>query len=112
LSGIEIVPGLTTLTLAVVSVTNGRALARMVVAPRAAAVTGIEIFDAFPGKMTVAGTVATPELSELRLTVKPPTGAGADRFNARFCVVIPGIVRLTGKKIAVAVTCTFALPPA
>ena len=57
-------------------------------------------------KVTVAGTVAAPVLLELRFIVKPPAGAGADKFNVRFWVAIPVIVRLVGEKLAVAVTCT------
>jgi hypothetical protein len=34
--------------------------------------------------VTVAGTVATLVLLELKFIVKPPAGAGEDRFNVRF----------------------------
>jgi hypothetical protein len=65
----------------------------------------------FAPKLTVAGAVATPGLLELRLIVRPPVGAGADRMSVRFCVVVPLIVRLPGEKLIVVlvppvVTCT------
>ena len=60
-------------------------------------------------KFTVAGTVATLVLLELRLMVRPPAGAGADRFKVRFCVAVPVMVRLVGEKLALAVTCTLWL---
>jgi hypothetical protein len=44
-------------------------------------------------------------LLELRLIVKPPAGAGAERFNVRFCAVKPVIVRVFGEKLALAATC-------
>ena len=61
-------------------------------------------------KVAVAGTVATPVLLELRLTVTPPVGAGADRFSVTFWVTRPVMVKLASEKLAVAVTCTDPLP--
>jgi hypothetical protein len=99
-------PGLTTLTLAVVSAMVVNALAWIVVVPNPTLVTGTLTLDALPGMTTVAGTVATAGLLELRLTAKPTGGASAERFNVRFCTAIPAIVRPAGKKLMVAVTCT------
>ena len=90
--------------MAVVSAIIGKALARMIALPSATPVTGTVTLDAFPWNMTVAGTVATLELLEVRLMVKPPAGAFADKFKVTFCIVSPVIVTLTGKKLIVAVT--------
>ena len=61
------------------------------------------------------GTVATLALLLLRVTVST-AGAGKDRFNCRFWVPVPLIVRLGGEKLIVAVgpeaalvTCTWPL---
>jgi hypothetical protein len=56
--------------------------------------------------VTVAGTVATPGLSELRFTVTPPTGAGADRFSVSLACLVVVIVTLAAEKLSVALTCT------
>jgi len=74
--------------------------------PGAMPVTCTFTLVAFAGKFTVAGTVAAAVLLELRLTVTPAAGAGAERFSARFCEVAPVIVRFCGEKLSVAVTCT------
>jgi hypothetical protein len=50
-------------------------------------------------------------LLELRLIVRPLAGAGDDRFNVRFCVAMPVIVKLAGKKLNVAPTWTDTLAP-
>ena len=71
-------------TLAMVSGIFGRALAWMVVDPDATPVTGTDTLVAFAAKFTVAGTVAADVFVELRLIVKPPAGAGAERFSVRF----------------------------
>ena len=81
----------------------------MVVVPGATPVTATIALVALAAKLTVAGTVAAPVLLELKLMVKPPAGAGADRFRVRFCVAVPVIVRLVGEKLAVAATCTLWL---
>ena len=80
----RMVPGLTTVTLAVVSPTLGRALAWIAAEPIPTPVTGTVTLVALAANVTVAGTMATPELLELRLMVRPPAGAGADRFRERF----------------------------
>jgi hypothetical protein len=56
---------------------------------------------AFAPKVAVAGTVATAVLVELRLTVKPPAGAGDDRLRNICCVPLPVIVRALGEKTIV-----------
>jgi hypothetical protein len=62
-------------------------------------------------KLTVAGTVATAVLLELRFTVKPPAGAcPPPRFSVRFPVVPTVIDRLVGVKLMVADTVTVPLP--
>lgn len=76
------------------------ALAVMVTDPTATPVTGTGIVITFEAKLTVAGTVATPVLLELRLTVKP-AGTGADRFSVRFCVAVPVMVRDPCEKLRV-----------
>jgi hypothetical protein len=60
------------------------ALAVMVAEPIATPVTGTGTLVAPAAKFTLAGTVATAVLLELRLTVKPPAGAGPVRFRVRF----------------------------
>ena len=81
----------------------------MVAVPGVTLVTATLTVVALAAKVTVAGTVATPVLLELKLMVKPPAGAGADRFKVRFCVAMPVIVRLAGEKLALAATCTVRL---
>src|SRR3954453_20732678 len=80
--GNEIVPW-DTVTLAVDSAMLA-ALARIVVVPAPNPVTGTVALVAPAANDTVAGTVATPVLSDLRLTVTPTAGAGADKVNVRF----------------------------
>jgi hypothetical protein len=100
-------PTTATVMVAVVSAKFGRELAWMTVEPVATPVTGTLTLVAFAANVTVAGTVATPGLSELTLTITPPGGAGDDRFNVRFCVTPWPIVMLTGEKLRAApATCT------
>ena len=89
------------MTLAVALAMFG-ALAVMVTDPAATPVTGTATLVIPVPKLTVAGTEATVALLELRLTTSA-AGAGADRFNVRFCVATPLIVRLTGEKLIVVV---------
>jgi hypothetical protein len=72
-----------------VAVALGRpaALAVMVAEPTATPVTGTGTLVAPTVKFTLAGTVATAVLLELRLTVKPPAGAATDRFSVRLPVL-------------------------
>jgi hypothetical protein len=110
LAGTLIMPGVT-VTLAVASAMFGRALAWITAEPCATPVTGTVAVVAPAAKVTVAGTVATAVLLELRLTVTPPVGAVADKVSVKFCVVVPIMLRLDGEKATVAVTWTAALAP-
>ena len=87
----------------------GRLLAWMVAEPGAMAVTGT-VTTLEPGeKVTFAGTVTALMLLEVRLTITPPAGAPADSVSVRFCVPVPVMVRLSGLKATVAITCTAEL---
>jgi len=103
--GIVIVPGVPIVTIAVAATMFGP-LARMTVEPAATPVTGTFSVVAPAANDTVAGTVATPVLSELRLTVRPPAGAGAGKVRVRFCVVVPVIVNVFGVNTGAAFTWT------
>ena len=61
-------------------------------------------------KATVTGTLAIVVSLELRLIVRPPGGAGAERFSVRFWVATPVIVNVVGKKLRVSATFKFKLP--
>ena len=50
-------------------------------------VTGTGTLVAPAANVTVAGTVALLVSLELRLTTKPPAGAGPDRFSVRFPIL-------------------------
>ena len=50
----------------------------------AIAASAVLTLVALAAKLTLAGTVAAPVLLELRFIVKPPAGAGADKFKVRF----------------------------
>jgi hypothetical protein len=67
-------------------------------------VTATVALVAFAGKVTVAGTVATAVLVELRLTVSPAAGAATERFKVRFCVAVPVIASVVGEKLRDTVT--------
>ena len=99
-----------TVTLAVASAMFGRLLAWITAEPAATPVTGTVVVVAPWPKTTVSGTVATPVLLELKLIVKPPAGAAAERVSVRFCVIAPVMVRLGCVKAMVAPTCTAVLP--
>ena len=101
--------GWVTVTVAVVSARLGRALAWIVADPAATPVTGTGTLLAPDAKVTVAGTVATLVLLELKLITVPPDGAGTDRFKVKFCVAVPVIVCISGEKASVPVTCTARL---
>src|SRR5437588_10813894 len=91
---------------AVVSAKFGRELAWIVVVPSATPVTVTVALVALAAMVTVAGTVATPVLLELRFITTPPAGAGADKFSVRFWVAVPVLVPRAEERLAVAVTCT------
>jgi len=59
-----------------------------------------------PTKAAVAGTATTAGLSELRLIVNPPAGAGADRITNRFCRAATLMPILPGEKLIESATCT------
>ena len=100
LDGRRIAPAAVTVTPAIALGIPG-ALAVMVANPGAAPVTGTVAEVAFAPKVTLGGTVAALVLFELRFTVRPPAGAGADKVSVRFCVPVPAIVRLGGEKLSV-----------
>jgi len=102
-AGIEMTPPLTMFTVAVESAIFGRELACRTVEPSVRADTGTVMLVEPCAKVAVGGTVATPALLELRLTVRPPAGAGADRLSVMFCVVRPVIVMEPGAKLTLAV---------
>jgi hypothetical protein len=56
--------------------------------------------------VTIFGNVATPGLLAFRETARPVFGAGADRVSARFCVLVPLMVRSDGEKPRVPLTVT------
>jgi hypothetical protein len=89
----------------VLSAIFGELLAWIVAVPGPTAVTGTVVVFAPATKLTVAGTVATAVLLELRLMMTPPKGASADSVSVRFCVP-PLRVMLGGVNTTVAVTCT------
>jgi hypothetical protein len=88
-------------------------LAVMMAEPAATPVTGTLTLGEFATQVTVAGTVATLVLLELRLTVSPLAGAGA-KYSVRSCVAPPLIVKPpTGVKKLLpppGITWTCALP--
>jgi hypothetical protein len=111
LDGSPIAPALCTVTLVVAFGMFGAVVLAVIVTgpPSATAVIGtFTVFD--PAAInTLAGTVATAVLPELRVTVIPPVGALADRFSATFWVTIPLIVTFCDANVMVAPTCTVAL---
>ena len=109
LAGIVIVPGVATVTVAV-ALGMPVALAVIVADPGATPTTGTVVVVAPAAKFADAPTVAAAVLFELRLTVKPPAGAGPDNVRVRFCVAVPMILRVPGVKLRVAVTCTVPVP--
>jgi|SRR5271165_7244088 len=94
-----------TVMAAVVSGTVGKALAWIVVDPWPTPVTGTVTLAALAGKITVAGTVATAVLAELKFTVNA-LGRDAASVSARFCVAPWESVRLLGRKLKLSPTCT------
>ena len=104
LDGKMIDPKVTTVIVAVAS-TRFAAVACTIAVPTAPPATDTIALEAFGAKLTVAGTVATEGLFELRATVKPPEGAGAERFRVRFCAAPVPRVKLFGEKVALPITC-------
>src|SRR5208283_3101347 len=86
----------------------------MTVEPTATPVTCTFAVVAPAPNVTVAGTVATLVLLELRVMVRPLDGAGADRVSVKVCVTAPLMVKVEGTKLAVAFTwtaCVVAVKP-
>ena len=84
-------------------------LAVMTAEPTEAPVTGTATVVAPAVMLTEDGTVAEGALED-RVKERPPTGAGADRFRVRFCVLPVLIARVAGVKLIVAVTVTVFVP--
>jgi hypothetical protein len=100
----ELLPAVTA---AAALVTLGaEAEAVIVTCPAATAVIGTATLVAFAENVTDAGTIATAGLLLLRLTAKPPAGAGNERF--RLMLLVPGAVTLiaAGEKLKAAPTFT------
>jgi len=72
--------------------------------PRAVSVTGVVVAPA--EKVAIDGTVAMLALVELRLTVRPPAGAFADRVRVKFCDEFKPTVEVEGERVTVAVPFT------
>ena len=88
-------------TLAVVWVNSGKALARITdVPPGATGVTATFAVVAPATKFTVAGTVTTPVFVETRFTVSPPNGAGPESVNVRLPAARSSNVRVGGVKLS------------
>ena len=105
-----IVPGFNTVTLVVAfAIPGADGVAVMVAGPGPAPVKATLAVVPFAAKVTLAGTVTTFVLLELRLTKRPPAGAGDERLSATFCVMIPLMVTVGEAKLMVAVTCTAEL---
>jgi hypothetical protein len=84
----------------------------MVAEPPATPATGTATLVAPAVNVTLAGTVATPALFELRLAVSP-AGAGTDKFSVRLPAEPALIAKLLGEKKLLpplAITCTCPLP--
>ncbi len=116
LAGREIAPAdtLVTVTMAFAPAIPG-ALAVILTEPAEMPVTVTDVLVTPAPKLTVAGTVATAGLLELRFTASP-VESGAESCKTRFPVALPLIVRLPGAKLNVGgggvlppVTCTGAL---
>ena len=76
------------------------ALAVIVVLPDATPVTGTRTLVTPAPTETLAGTVATEGLLELRLIVRADVGA-EDNSRVRFCVAGALMLRLVGEKLIV-----------
>lgn len=86
------------------------ALAVTVVEPTLIAVTGTVAEVAFWAMVTVAGTEATPDGLEPKVTTSPPAGAGEDSVSVRFCEPGPVRVKLVCVKASFAPTLTVWVP--
>src|SRR5208337_4042618 len=104
--GVPIEPGGVTVTVSVALAIFGEAPAVIVVLPAATPATAnvVEVVPA--ANVTVAGTVATPVLLEVRLTVTPPVGAAADSVRVTFVLAVAATEIAAGLKFTAAVTDT------
>src|SRR5215471_7988599 len=102
--GSPIGPALTTETFAVVSGMNGGWLAWITDEPRLTPVTCTFAVVAFAANVTLAGTVATAVLLELRPTVRPPAGAAADSVRVKVLTFSPVMVAVGGLNVTPALT--------
>jgi hypothetical protein len=107
------IPGKTitlTVTLTVaIGILGALAVAVIVAPPTATPVTGTVTVDVPAVKLTDAGTAATAALLELRLTSRPPAGAGPDSVSVRFCAR-PTVIAVFPEKTIVALTVTVPAP--
>ena len=106
---IWIAPAPATTTLVAVSATLGSALAWIVVVPVATGVTRTFTLTAPAANVTVAGTVAMVASSELRLIVRPPSGAGVARFRVRSSGLSPVTVVVGAENVILPITRTVCL---
>jgi hypothetical protein len=109
-AGATTLPALLTVTVVVASAMNGVWLAWITAVPRLTEVIGTETLVVVWANVTLFGTVATAGVAELRLTVRPPAGAGAERFSVAFWVTIPVIVTAVCVKLIVAFEFTVPAP--
>ena len=110
LAGRLMVPGLEfveTVTLVVALAMPGvNEIAVIVDVPSPTAVNRTLTVVEFAAKLTLAGTVTTPVLLDVRFTVRPLGGAAAERFRATLCEVIPVIETVGEAKLITVATCT------
>ena len=106
LAGTLISTWLLTVTFAVASVRFGL-LAWITAEPGATPVTATVVVVKPAAIVAVdEPTVAALVLVELTVKFIPPNGAGPERVNVRFWVVVPVIAREAGEKLMLPVTCT------
>lgn len=106
LAGTLISTWLPTVTFAVASVRFGL-LAWITAEPGATPVTATVVVVKPAAIVAVdEPTVAALVLVELTVKFIPPNGAGPERVNVRFWVVVPVIAREAGEKLMLPVTCT------
>src|SRR6185437_12717238 len=82
--GVMTLPAPWTVTVVVVSAMNVGTFAWITAEPSDTAVIGTEAVPAPGANVTVDGTVATDGVAELRCTISPPAGAGAERLSVTF----------------------------
>jgi hypothetical protein len=90
-----------TVTLAVVTATDGKLLALITAVPAPTPVTATLAIFEFAGMITVGGTVAIAGALELTLIARPPGGARADKNKNKCPVVALDTARVAGDKLIV-----------